>query len=222
MGVCRDMPLTEATSLVRKSSRSTDENRKLTATLLHTEPYDPGADRRKIEELAEWCEKFSPIVGIEPVGKSARGEPEEPESLLLDVTGLGPLFGGEKALLQKMVTEFAQRGYQARAAVADALGTAWGVARFASLNCASQEPPGSISPQAQSDAALTGSTPSAPVPRASDSPLVIRPSWIDGSGATAGLSSSAGNTGGQATRGTPQRSLDDPLVRDSSQFIDPL
>lgn len=98
---------------------------------MHVELYDPAADRRKMEQFAEWCEKFSPIVGLESTDKPADGELVEPESLLLDVTGLAPLFGGEEALLRKVVTEFAERGYTARAAVADSIGAAWGVARFA-------------------------------------------------------------------------------------------
>jgi protein ImuB len=154
-GVSPDMPVSEATSLMRKSRRGTVVGRNKRSAVpadiddagtalrlfrptnsqesivFQNELYDPAADRQKLEQFAEWCEKFSPIVGLEPSDKPADGEPAEPESLLLDVTGLAPLFGGEEALLRKIVTELAQQGYQARAAVADSIGAAWGVVRFA-------------------------------------------------------------------------------------------
>ena len=56
------------------------------------------------------------------------------------------------------------------------------------------------------DALITRTIPSHFVAR------VVRPLWIDGLGATAGLPSSAGNTGGQATPGTPQRNIDATLI----------
>ena len=43
-----------------------------------------------MEKLADWCGRFSPVVGIE--------EAAAPESLLLDITGLDALFGGEAQL----------------------------------------------------------------------------------------------------------------------------
>jgi protein ImuB len=121
---------------------------------LHTEQYDPAADRRKMEQCAEWCEKFSPIVGLEPCDKPAEGDSLQPESLLLDVSGLGPLFGGEEALLRKIVAEFARQGYQARAAVADSLGAAWAVARFATASRGDSPATTWIVPTGQSETAL--------------------------------------------------------------------
>src|SRR5436309_2075291 len=41
-------------------------------------------DRAALEALAAWCDQFSPTVGLE--------ESDSPESLLLDITGLAPLF----------------------------------------------------------------------------------------------------------------------------------
>ena len=73
-------------------------------------------------ELAAWCQRFSPIVGVE--------DGSAPESLFLDITGLDHLFGGEAALAGKVARYFAQRGFVARIAIADTLGAAWGVARF--------------------------------------------------------------------------------------------
>jgi protein ImuB len=78
-----------------------------------------------LEELAEWCQRFSPTVGLE--------EADPPESLLLDVTGLGPLVGGELALAERVVREFRNRDLTTRIAIADTIGAAWAVAHYADL-----------------------------------------------------------------------------------------
>jgi protein ImuB len=94
-------------------------------SVLHLEPIDPAADRLAIDELAEWCHQFSPTVGLE--------EAAAPESLLLDATGLGRLFGGEETLARRIASEFQNRGLAARVALADTPGAAWAVAHFADL-----------------------------------------------------------------------------------------
>ena len=53
---------------------------------------------------------------------------EPPECLLLDVTGLGPLFQGEAALAEHVRREFRRRGWQVRLALADTIGAAWALA----------------------------------------------------------------------------------------------
>lgn len=79
-------------------------------------------DRAALEVLAGWCDQFSPTVGLE--------ESDSPESLLLDITGLAPLFQGEEALVELVVQEFERRGYQVSVAVADTLGAAWAAAHY--------------------------------------------------------------------------------------------
>ena len=80
---------------------------------------DPEADRRLLEAIADWCDRYTPLVGLDP-----------PDGLLLDVTGCAHLFGGEAALARDLVTRLAQQGLRARVAVADTVGCAWGVARY--------------------------------------------------------------------------------------------
>jgi protein ImuB len=114
-GIRADMPLAEATALASYAEHGPP----------HLELHDPLADRLALESLAEWCQRFSPSVGLE--------EGESPESLLLDVSGLGELFGGERALAQRVVRQFEDRNLAARVAIADTLGAAWAVAHFAEL-----------------------------------------------------------------------------------------
>jgi protein ImuB len=85
-------------------------------------PADPIADHDALVRLAHWCHRFSPTVGLE--------EDERPESLLLDVTGIGRLFGGEDRLLEQAAGALRDRGYRPRLAIADTIGAAWAVAHF--------------------------------------------------------------------------------------------
>ncbi len=80
------------------------------------------ADRETLEALAAFCERFSPTVGVEAA--------DQPECLWLDISGVAQLFGGEAALVQQVVGDFARRGLTFRLAVADTLGAAWAVAHY--------------------------------------------------------------------------------------------
>ena len=92
------------------------------STRLCWEAYDPAADRKSLEELAVWCELFSPLVGLE--NSSA------PDCLLLDVANLEHIFGSESSLAEKIVRDFTQRRLLVHVAVADTVGVAWAVAHF--------------------------------------------------------------------------------------------
>jgi len=80
---------------------------------------DERADFALLEAVADWCDRYTPLVGLDP-----------PDGLMLDVTGCAHLFGGEAALAADLVRRLGQRGLQARGAVADTVGCAWAVARF--------------------------------------------------------------------------------------------
>jgi nucleotidyltransferase/DNA polymerase involved in DNA repair len=105
---------------------------------------EPQADRRLIEAIAGWCDRYTPWVAIDPLGGALAEEIETACSaggfggdagLLLDVTGCTHLFGegeaGERALLADLVTRLARRDLSCRAAMADTAGAAWALARFA-------------------------------------------------------------------------------------------
>jgi protein ImuB len=115
---------------------------------LVTAPVDPRADRRLIETLASWCDRYTPWVAIDSLGDAVAVEDVDPCSaggfggdagLLLDVTGCGHLFGqgsdkgeaGERALLADLVERLSRHDFACRAALADTAGAAWALARFA-------------------------------------------------------------------------------------------
>lgn len=118
-GAVAGMTLAEAQALLGGSSPS-GNGRCLAA---HFEPWDVRADRELLESLAGWSQRYSPLVGL--------GTEEPAESLLMDLTGCAPLFGGESALAAQVVRDVHQAGFFPRAAIADTVGSAWALARFA-------------------------------------------------------------------------------------------
>jgi protein ImuB len=80
---------------------------------------DAAADARMLDALADWCVRYTPLVGL-----------DAPAALLLDIGGCAHLFGGERALLDDLVTRLARMGFGAHAAIADTIGSAWAAARF--------------------------------------------------------------------------------------------
>ncbi len=82
--------------------------------------------------LIEHCGRFSPILGLEPT---------DPQSLLLDITGLARLFGGETALAGEIVRDFSRLGLNIRLVVADTIGAAWAAARYGRGNAEANDPP---------------------------------------------------------------------------------
>ena len=125
-GIQPGMPLAEALTLheffvLRQAGRAGEPAE------LHLEAHDPAADRLALAGWAAECQRFSPTVGLE--------EGRRPDCLLLDVTGLAGLFGGEPALARQVAEWFAERGFTARVVLADTVGAAWAVAHYAtSLN----------------------------------------------------------------------------------------
>ncbi|HEX4097960.1 MAG TPA: DNA polymerase Y family protein, partial [Caulobacteraceae bacterium] len=91
--------------------------------LLETAPADPDQDAAALRRLALWAERYSPTVAVDELQPGFEG-------LMLDMTGAAHLFGGEGALLQEIERRLIQAGIPARAALADAPGAAWALARF--------------------------------------------------------------------------------------------
>ena len=81
---------------------------------------DAAADSLTV--LAQWCHRFAPATGI--------AESDVRDTLLLDITNLSPLYGGEQIIRQLVVQGLARIGVKGRAAIASTIGAAWGLAHF--------------------------------------------------------------------------------------------
>jgi protein ImuB len=80
---------------------------------------DPDEDARALDNIAAWCERFTPVVAL-----------DSPDGLFLDITGCAHLFGGERALRDQIVERLHAQGFSARAALAPTPGAAWALARY--------------------------------------------------------------------------------------------
>ena len=81
---------------------------------------DPAGDRADLTRLAEaLARRWSPHVAI-----------SDADGLMLDLTGVAHLHGGEERMARHLVRLLARLGFSARIAIADTAGTAWALARY--------------------------------------------------------------------------------------------
>jgi protein ImuB len=92
---------------------------------------DEAADRAFLEGIADWCDRYTPLVAVDP-----------PYGLFLDISGCAHLFApraaangnpgkteaGEKALLADCLARLARQGVEAYGAIASTKGAAWALA----------------------------------------------------------------------------------------------
>lgn len=82
-------------------------------------PHDPAREARWLERLADLCDRFTPLVAIDP-----------PDALLMDMTGCAHLFGDEASLEADAVRLMRAQGLRVRAARAVTPEAALALARF--------------------------------------------------------------------------------------------
>ena len=104
-GLSREQPLRDAQAMCPE---------------LLTRTEMPPAEAAFLAALRRWAGKFSPWVAEEP-----------PESLVVDLTGCAHLFGGEPALLAQVEEDCGDLGLTVRAGIADTVGAAWALSRYA-------------------------------------------------------------------------------------------
>ena len=88
---------------------------------LDARPADDQADLRFLEGIADWCDRYTPLVALDGRG-----------GLFLDITGCAHLFGGEKALMDDLLPNLFHQGLNAGAAIAATAGAAFALARYGS------------------------------------------------------------------------------------------
>jgi protein ImuB len=74
---------------------------------LQTFDADEAADAKALSAIAEWCDRFTPLVALDP-----------PHGLFLDITGCVHLFGGEAAMLRLLCDVLTAQGFAVSAAIA--------------------------------------------------------------------------------------------------------
>ncbi|WP_244540340.1 DNA polymerase Y family protein [Kaistia soli] len=79
---------------------------------------DPAADAALLERIADWCDRYTPLVAL-----------DGPGGLMLDLTGVAHLFGGEAAMLEDCLKRLNTFGISARIAIAGSADAARALAR---------------------------------------------------------------------------------------------
>ncbi|MCC6925804.1 DUF6504 family protein [Novosphingobium sp.] len=82
-------------------------------------PADPAGDLAFLERLALWAQRWGPWSALDP-----------PDGLLVDVTGVAHLYGGEPALLADAAARLAACGLSVRLALAPTAGSAWALSHY--------------------------------------------------------------------------------------------
>src|SRR5512139_3274807 len=82
-------------------------------------PSDPARNLAFLETLALWAQRWGPWSALDP-----------PDGMIVDITGVAHLFGGERALIADAAQRLAARGLAARLAIAPTAGAAWALAHY--------------------------------------------------------------------------------------------
>lgn len=98
---------------------------------LHVAASDSTGDARALEALADWAQRYAPIVGLDRQSATVAGGIGGDAGLWLDATGCAHLFGGEEEMLLDLRHRVERLGFTARVAMAGTPGAAWALARYA-------------------------------------------------------------------------------------------
>ncbi|HXB53097.1 MAG TPA: DUF6504 family protein [Rhizomicrobium sp.] len=98
-------------------------------------PADEKADAALLEGIADWCDRFSPLVSL-----------DAPDRLFLDITGAAHLFGGEAKMLATVTASITRQGFAVQGAIAGTSLAAHALARYV---------PDSITPPGKDAEAVT-------------------------------------------------------------------
>ena len=79
----------------------------------------PGLPAVLLKKIAEWLIRFTPVSAI-----------DQPDGIILDVSGCTHLWGNEKNYLDNITSRLAAFGYTVNAAMTDTIGSAWAIARY--------------------------------------------------------------------------------------------
>jgi protein ImuB len=86
---------------------------------------DPAAEAKLLERLADACARYTPLVALD--GR---------DGLMLDVSGVSHLFGGEARLLAEIEARFTRQGFGLAFGLADNSRAAWALARHSNRRIA--------------------------------------------------------------------------------------
>jgi protein ImuB len=86
---------------------------------------EPAEEARLLRRLCDWCSRFTPLAALD--GR---------DGLMLDISGVAHLFGGEAALIEDCRAQLTAQGVSVAAGVAGNPRAAWALARFSQAKIA--------------------------------------------------------------------------------------
>jgi protein ImuB len=89
---------------------------------------EPMEEARLLERLCDWCSRFTPLGAL-----------DRSDGLMLDVSGVAHLFGGEQGLIDECLARLAALGITAMAGAGSNPRAAWALARFSAQKIAPEE-----------------------------------------------------------------------------------
>ncbi len=87
--------------------------------------HDPAAFERRLVAITDWCRRFTPLAAL-----------DAPDGVMLDISGVTHLFGGESALMRDIEQRLARQGVSAITAIAGTPEAAFALARFGKMRIA--------------------------------------------------------------------------------------
>ncbi|WP_404404965.1 Y-family DNA polymerase [Pelagibacterium halotolerans] len=81
--------------------------------------HDPDADEVLLEKIADWCDRYSPILSLD--GR---------DGLMFDITGVAHLFGGEIGLARDLKSRLSRMGFTTKISIAGTALCAHALTRF--------------------------------------------------------------------------------------------
>jgi protein ImuB len=112
----------QAAALGLSVGQSVSDARAL-VTALEVREIDVGFCAQTFADFADWHSNASPIVAV-------LGDAAPWGDLVLDISGVAHLFGGEAAMRAKLVGRLEALGFTVKAAIASSVGAAWALAHF--------------------------------------------------------------------------------------------
>jgi protein ImuB len=86
--------------------------------------HDPDADLKTLNAIADWCDRFTPLVALTHVPESV------PDGLVLDISGCAHLFGGEAMLMKTLCHTLTRQGFVVSAAISGTAVAARALTRY--------------------------------------------------------------------------------------------
>ncbi|MXO93333.1 DNA polymerase Y family protein [Erythrobacter arachoides] len=133
------------------------------------QPSDPAGDLAFLERFAVWSQRWGPWSAM-----------DAPDGVLVDVSAVAHLFGGEARLLADVAARCAGRGLSVAAAIAPTAGAAWALAHYAA--------PGTVIGAGEDVAARLAGLPVAALRLDADVLLVLRRLGLKQLGDLSGMS----------------------------------